>query len=702
VPERTLAILVTARDLATRTLKGVNKELGKVGGIASKGVGTSVANLGKLAVAGAAVSMVLGVGAVKAAADFESQLNTINTVAQATPAQLEAIGTGIRKIARDTGTPLEDLTQGYYDLVSAGIKAADAQGVLEAANRLGIGGLGTTAEAVDLLTTAINSYGLDASQASTIADMFAQSVAAGKVTIAEISSTFANAGPQAAAMGVSLDELAAAYGRMTSKGETAAGASTAMSAAMLALQRTTKPMEALQDRLNVNFEKMAGEKGLAFTWDLIRREAEKANIPLIEYTGRQEALAFVLETTGSEMAAYNAELENVNEASEDGGVAAKQMAERMKGLNPQIARLKALARDAGITIGSKLLPKLTPLAERAVAFLETHQPDIERFGDEIAGAFDTAADFAQRIPWGTVGAGLKTAAEWSGKLMDTFLNLPPEVQGTIVALAGLNKLSGGAVTGIVGELGKGLIKGVLGVNAGVVNVRAGVVNGGAGMGGVGGRGIPGARGGVGGVLSGAVRILGTVALAAVTIEALSTLIGMRQEQSAVNQAQGQAVVDQSKVFTQTASLAEMEQSLARLEQYEHELAYGDALDPAMWAYALNIDGVQDRLREVKEELVRGIEAAKRPAGISPDERDELRAQRDKIDDAYTAIERARSESSQRMRELAAAERETTGAINALRLPDTYVTVNVGVTGRSVTKTQTEEKRVGNSGRLVAQ
>ena len=44
------------------------------------------------------------------------------------------------------GTPLEELTQGYYDLVSAGIKAKDAQNVLTQANKLAIGGLASTAE----------------------------------------------------------------------------------------------------------------------------------------------------------------------------------------------------------------------------------------------------------------------------------------------------------------------------------------------------------------------------------------------------------------------------------------------------------------------------------------------------------------------------------------------------------------------------
>ena len=45
---------------------------------------------------------------------------------------------------------------------------------------------------------------------------------------------------------------------------------------------------------------------------------------------------------------------------------------------------------------------------------------------------------------------------------------------------GLNKLTGGALGSIVTELGKGLIKGVLGMTAGVVHIKAGTVTGAGG------------------------------------------------------------------------------------------------------------------------------------------------------------------------------------------------------------------------------
>lgn len=556
--ERELAILVTARDLASKNLKGINKELGKMGSIAQRGVGTALKNIGKLAVVGAGLAVVLGVGAVKAAADFESQLNTINTVARATPAQLDAIGAGIRKIARDTGTPLEELTQGFYDLVSAGIAADQSQRVLASSNRLAIGGLASAAEGVDLLTTALNSYGISADrqgqESERFADIFAKSIERGKVTAAELAASFSQIGGLAAANGIEIEELAASYAQLTAKGVPAAEAATGIRSALVALIRRTGDLEKLEKKTGKSYLAIAGKQGLVAALEQLRIDSAKTGKPLIDFLGRVEGLGFAVNTTGENFAGYN---ENLRAMQNANGTAAAQMSERQQGLNFQLARLKALARDAGITIGSKLLPKLTPLAERLVAFLEENQPEIERFGDQLAEGFDKAAEFAKDIPWEAIGSGLKTAAQWSGELFKLFATMPPEVQASIVALAGLNKLSGGAVGSLVGELGKGLIKGVLGMTAGVVNIRAGVVTGG-GVG-AGGIGVAAGKGGIG--------TLGKVLIAAESIALLGTVIATQQQVAAQTAAHTAEVTDTGRDFLKSSpTIVELNRSIAGIDK----------------------------------------------------------------------------------------------------------------------------------------
>lgn len=150
-------------------------------------------------------------------------------------------------------------------------------------------------------------------------------------------------------------------------------------------------------------------------------------------------------------------------------------------------RALSLLADAGEDARKALAEGFLPVIERVSTKLSAILADpkavqsIRDFGSSLAGAFDKAVDFAESVDWKSVGDGLKTAASWAKTLFDAFMSMPTEAKAAIFALAGLNKLSGGAVSSIIGELGKGLIKGVLGINAGVVNVTGGVVNGPGGV-----------------------------------------------------------------------------------------------------------------------------------------------------------------------------------------------------------------------------
>ena len=175
--------------------------------------------------------------------------------------------------------------------------------------------------------------------------------------------------------------------------------------------------------------------------------------------------------------------------------------------------LKDVTEDAQRALGEAFLPVISKVADKLST--ELAKPETIRqlrdFGQTLAGAFDKALAIGGKIPWDTIGQSLKIAGTGARAVFDAFTSLPPWVQTAVITGWGLNKLTGGALGGIVGELGKGLIRGVLGINAGVVNVNGRVVNGAPGSGG-GGGGIAGAVGGAiaaGTVVQGAMD-LGTI------------------------------------------------------------------------------------------------------------------------------------------------------------------------------------------------
>jgi len=467
---------------ATASVNKLDKKFGNLNKSISKGASNAGRNIGRGIELGALAAGGALIYATKQASDFEAQMNIINTVAKKTgdafTGELGGIGDRIRQLARDTGTSTEDLTQAYYDLVSAGISAADSQKVLVAANTLAIGGLSTTAEAVDLLTTAINSYGGDATKATKYANMFAEAIAAGKVTAAEIAASFAQVGPIAAKFGVGVNQIAASLGVMTAQGTPAAEAMTQIRAAIVALQKPNAAMVAFQKKVGINFETFAKKNGLAKAYDVISKKAKALGIPMGKLTGRLEAVLFAAQVSGPALAKYEAELDKVNKSSENGGEAARQMAERTKGFAFALGRLQTNLNDAAITIGAELLPPLADLASEMTDFVSAHQPEIKRFAQDLATGFKDAVGWLKGLNWGAITASLQAAAGFAKGLVEAFLGMPSWVQTAVITGWGLNKLTGGALTDIVGELGKGLIKGVLGINAGIVHVNGPVAGGG--------------------------------------------------------------------------------------------------------------------------------------------------------------------------------------------------------------------------------
>lgn len=166
-----------------------------------------------------------------------------------------------------------------------------------------------------------------------------------------------------------------------------------------------------------------------------------------------------------------------------------------------------------------------PVIQRAATWLKTKLADpkviadIRGFGKGLAGAFDKALTFAQDIPWDSVRSAMQMAGQGAKAALGFFQGMPPWVQTAILTGWGLNKLTGGAVSSLLGQLGAGLIKGVLGMNAGVVNVNAGVVNGAGGLG-----GAMVSKGGGTGIfktVGGALKVAGAMTIAAVSIDLLA-------------------------------------------------------------------------------------------------------------------------------------------------------------------------------------
>jgi TP901 family phage tail tape measure protein len=586
-----LAVRISLKDDLSRGLTGLTGKINKL----DSGLGRAGKGVGQLGAGFARAGLLVGGGvitgltaAAKVGADFEAQLRTINTIARESDEGLLRIGDGIRQLAREGRGDLADLSEGYYDILSAGVKAADAQDVLTAATTLAIGGLSTNAEAVDLLTTAINAYGQDATAAAADADLFAKAIEIGKVKADEIAASFANVAPIAAQTGINIEEVAAAYGALTAQGTPAAEVATQMQRAILDLLNPGKELLDLQKKLNVSFIDIAQEEGLVVALQAMRDAVGGDEAAFKALFGRVEGYKFALQTTGPQQEKYNAALRAMGDSA---GTASEQMGERQQGLAFQVNKLKANLVDAGLELSSGFLPALT----RSVSTLtdELAKPgtrgSLKAIGEDIGEAIDD-------INWKEVLSGakefvgvMKGALSFAKQLFDIFNALPTEIKAATVGFLALNKLSGGlvgaGVGNIVGGLGETIAKSGASRLPGVGKLFAQpvfVTN--WPMGGLGGGGIGGGKGGgVRGFIGGAGGLLAAGVAAGLAVEAIA--IWDQTNRNSTEQAQGiRANVDAQ--IAGNRSTEELKTSLAAVETGINQiqanplltLVQGEALD----------------------------------------------------------------------------------------------------------------------------
>jgi len=140
-------------------------------------------------------------------------------------------------------------------------------------------------------------------------------------------------------------------------------------------------------------------------------------------------------------------------------------------------------QDTGENLSQSIARGLLPVLTRASDWLSTKLADpavvkrIDEIGAGLGRAGEQVLAFIQTVDFARIADSLGIAVGFAGNIVSAFLAMPDWVKTAVITGWGLNKLTGGAVSGIIGELGKGLIKGVLGMNAGVVNINAATVNG---------------------------------------------------------------------------------------------------------------------------------------------------------------------------------------------------------------------------------
>ncbi|WP_405489102.1 phage tail tape measure protein [Streptomyces sp. NBC_00096] len=246
---------------------------------ASRGGESFVARMGgvqglltKVGQATAVVGVAFVAYGVKAAGDFQQQMNLLVTACGESSSKLKMVSDGVLSLARQTGTSTEQLAEGMYQVEKAGYRAGDGLTVLKAAAQ------GAREEGADLkdvtnaMTSVMASYHLEASDSVRVMNAIKTAAGEGKMTMQEFSSSLATVIPIASANKVSFAEVGGAIATLSQHGTSAREATQELASTIRGLAAPNNVAVQEMQRLGLSSTDVAtklGQRGLTGTLDLL-------------------------------------------------------------------------------------------------------------------------------------------------------------------------------------------------------------------------------------------------------------------------------------------------------------------------------------------------------------------------------------------------------------------------------------------------
>lgn len=279
----------------------------------------------KLATTVASAATAIGTLAIKSAADFETSFAKVSTLLDTNALDVEAYKKKIMQVSSDMNVSTDELCESIYQAISASVDQADAIDFATKAMKLAKGGFTDTATAVDIMTTAINAYGMSAADAESISDKLIMTQNKGKTTVGDLAAAMGRVIPAANTFGVSLDELCGYYATMTANGIATAETTTYLNSMIKELGTGS---DTLYTQLENATESVLGEKK---SFQELRAEGYTV-LDVIGILGQYS------EQTGDSIIGMF--------SSSEGGMAAQVLANNIEGVTRNIDAMK---NSAGAT-----------------------------------------------------------------------------------------------------------------------------------------------------------------------------------------------------------------------------------------------------------------------------------------------------------------------------------------------------------------
>ncbi len=215
---------------------------------------------------------------------FRDELGkTFALIADASEVKKFQLTESVAGLAKKYRMELKDVSEAFYQIISAQFSVGEAMKVLDASLKLAVGGFANANDAALALVQTLNAFELGANKASHVADVMFETTRLGIITTQQYADQMSKVASTASMFGISIEEISAAISVMTRNGVKVDQAFTSLNQLLMTIANPTEEAKKTMDAYGVSLDmnKVRAEglvNSLLSLGDVLKSEEAMTNI----------------------------------------------------------------------------------------------------------------------------------------------------------------------------------------------------------------------------------------------------------------------------------------------------------------------------------------------------------------------------------------------------------------------------------------
>ena len=313
----------------------------------------------------AAAAMLYGmINAVKAfiasISEFDQSLRSMQAIVVLSAEQVGVLGDAIRKTARDSVFGALELAKGMTVVGQAGFSMFESVAALEGIQTLATATGAEFKTVVELTTTAIRAFGLEAVETTRVADIFTNAINRAKLDIEKLKTAFNYVGAAGRQAGLSINEVTGTLMVLADNGLRASTMGTGLRRVFTQMLNPTAALRTAMGQFGVELEQLdpkvvgwttALQNMAPLMWDFEKDSVDMGKA--VEFFGTRAANAVAVlihaVATGSTLEQAIEQTERMGSAADAAATQAQGLSNMFKILKQNIENMMLSVGDAGLT-----------------------------------------------------------------------------------------------------------------------------------------------------------------------------------------------------------------------------------------------------------------------------------------------------------------------------------------------------------------